>query len=106
MFQEIIELDREALDRDNLDYNKITTYLDKIHDVPEIQKKADGHYVGVTCSTELAQFGNAIYALQCSEWFLKIVKRWELLEDGCEPEDIIEATKRAERRYGTGLFDR
>ena len=59
MFEEIIEFDEKKIKERNLDINKINAYLDEIHDVPEIKKKRDGHYVGVTCSTELARFGNA-----------------------------------------------
>ena len=74
MFEEIIEFDEKKIKERNLDINKINAYLDEIHDVPEIKKKRDGHYVGVTCSTELARFGNAIMVCQETEWFRNIIK--------------------------------
>ena len=89
MFEEIIEFDEKKIKERNLDINKINAYLDEIHDVPEIKKKRDGHYVGVTCSTELARFGNAIMVCQETEWFRNIIKRWEFWEDGELEEDII-----------------
>lgn len=105
MFEEIIEFDVEALEKENLDLDKIHEYLDKIHDVPQINKKSEGHYVGVTGSTELACFGNAIWVLQCSEWFRKTVKRWELYEDGEWEEDLIETTEKVEKREGRKLYE-
>ena len=60
MFEEIIEFDQEKIEANNYDIDKINAYLDELHDVKEIRKKAEGHYVGTTCSTELARFGAAI----------------------------------------------
>ena len=105
MFEEIIEFDEKKIAELNLDINKINSYLDKIHDVPEIRKKSNGHYEGITSPTELAQFGNAVWACQCSEWFRKIVKRWELWEDGEFEEDIIKTTNRIEEREGRKLYE-
>ena len=45
MFEEIIEFDEKKIKERNLDINKINAYLDEIHDVPEIEKRKDGHYV-------------------------------------------------------------
>ena len=55
MFEEIIEFDQEKIEANNYDIDKINAYLDELHDVKEIRKKAEGHYVGTTCSTELAR---------------------------------------------------
>ena len=60
MFEEIIEFDRDKIEANNYDIDKINAYLDELHDVKEIRKKAEGHYVGTTCATELARFGAAI----------------------------------------------
>lgn len=98
MFEEIIEFDEKKIKERNLDINKINAYLDEIHDVPEIKKKRDGHYVGVTCSTELARFGNAIMVCQETEWFRNIIKRWEFWEDGELEEDIIKTTEKIEKK--------
>lgn len=105
MFEEIIEFDEEMIKALNLDINKIYAYLDEIHDVPEINKKSDGHYVGVTCSTELAHFGNAIMACQESKWFRDIIKRWELWENGELEEDIIKTTEEIEKEEGKKLYE-
>ena len=64
MFEEIIEFDQEKIEANNYDIDKINAYLDELHDVKEIRKKAEGHYVGTTCLTELARFGAAIMAFQ------------------------------------------
>ena len=82
MFEEIIEFDRDKIEANNYDIDKINAYLDELHDVKEIRKKAEGHYVGMTCSTELARFGAAIMACQESKWFRKIIKKWEFWEYG------------------------
>ncbi|MFR1257276.1 MAG: hypothetical protein ACLSCY_02645 [Clostridium sp.] len=74
MFEEIIEFDEKKIKERNLDINKINAYLDEIHDVPEIKKKRDGHYVGVTCSTELARFGNAIWCARKQNGFVILLK--------------------------------
>lgn len=100
MFEEIIEFDEKKIKERNLDINKINAYLDEIHDVPEIEKRKDGHYVGMTCSTELAQFGNAIMVCQETEWFRKIIKRWEFWENGELEEDIIKTTEEIEQEEG------
>ena len=85
--------------------DRINAYLDEIHDVPEIKKKRDGHYVGVTCSTELARFGNAIMVCQETEWFRNIIKRWEFWEDGELEEDIIKTTEKIEKKEGKKLYE-
>ena len=105
MFEEIIEFDEKKIKERNLDINKINAYLDEIHDVPEIKKKRDGHYVGVTCSTELARFGNAIMVCQETEWFRNIIKRWEFWEDGDLEEDIIKTTEKIEKKEGKKLYE-
>ena len=46
MFEEIIEFDRDKIEANNYDIDKINAYLDELHDVKEIRKKAEGHYVG------------------------------------------------------------
>ena len=48
MFEEIIEFDRDKIEANNYDIDKINAYLDELHDVKEIRKKAEGHYVGTT----------------------------------------------------------
>ena len=60
MFEEIIEFDRDKIEANNYDIDKINAYLDELHDVKEIRKKAEGHYVGTTCATELARFNDLI----------------------------------------------
>ena len=93
MFEEIIEFDEKKIKERNLDINKINAYLDEIHDV------------GVTCSTELARFGNAIMVCQETEWFRKIIKRWEFWEDGELEEDIIKTTEKIEKKEGKKLYE-
>ena len=44
MFEEIIEFDQEKIEANNYDIDKINAYLDELHDVKEIRKKAEGHY--------------------------------------------------------------
>ena len=105
MFEEIIEFDEKKIKERNLDINKINAYLDEIHDVPEIEKRKDGHYVGMTCSTELAQFGNATMVCQETEWFRKIIKRWEFWENGELEEDIIKTTEEIEQEEGKKLYE-
>ena len=80
MFEEIIEFDEKKIKERNLDINKINAYLDEIHDVPEIKKKRDGHYVGV-------------------------IKRWEFWEDGELEEDIIKTTEEIEQEEGKKLYE-
>lgn len=104
MFEEIIELDEGAIEKRNFDRDKINAYLDEIHDVPEIYKQADGHYVGVTCSTELANFGNAVWALAGSKWFRDIVSRWEFWENGELEENILETIEEHEKREGLKFY--
>lgn len=107
MFEEIIKFDMRKVENKNLDIDKINDYLDEIHlSAPDITKKADGHYVGITTSTELAHFGNAIWALQCSKWFRDTVVKWELWEDGKLEENLIETTERIEEREGFKLYDK
>ena len=96
MFEEIIEFDQEKIEANNYDIDKINAYLDELHDVKEIRKKAEGHYVGTTCSTELARFGAAIMACQESKWFRKIIKKWEFWENGKLEEDILKTTEEEE----------
>lgn len=98
MFEEIIEFDQEKIEANNYDIDKINAYLDELHDVKEIRKKAEGHYVGTTCSTELARFGAAIMACQESKWFRKIIKKWEFWENGKLEEDILKTTEEEEKR--------
>ena len=52
IFEEIIEFDQEKIEANNYDIDKINAYLDELHDVKENRKKAEGHYVGTTSSTE------------------------------------------------------
>ena len=42
MFEEIIEFDQEKIEANNYDIDKINAYLDELHDVKEIRKKASG----------------------------------------------------------------
>ena len=74
-------------------------------DVTKIKMKRDGHYVGVTCATELARFGNAIMVCQETEWFRNIIKRWEFWEDGELEEDIIKTTEKIEKKEGKKLYE-
>ena len=105
MFEEIIEFDQEKIEANNYDIDKINAYLDELHDVKEIRKKAEGHYVGTTCSTELARFGAAIMACQESKWFRKIIKKWELWENGQLEEDIIKTTEEEEQKRGRKFYE-
>lgn len=105
MFEEIIEFDEQKIKENNFDINKINDYLDELHNVPEITKKANGHYVGITSSTELAHFGNAIMVCQESEWFRKIIKKWEFWENGELEEDIIKTTEEIEKEEGKKLYE-
>ena len=41
MFEEIIEFDQEKIEANNYDIDKINAYLDELHDVKEIRKKAE-----------------------------------------------------------------
>lgn len=107
MFEEIIKFDMKKVEEQHLDIDKINAYLDEIHlSAPDITKKENGHYVGITTSTELAHFGNAIWALQCSQWFRDIVVKWELWENDELEEDLIETTERIEEREGFKLYDK
>ena len=94
MFEEIIEFDQEKIEANNYDIDKINAYLDELHDVKEIRKKAEGHYVGTTCSTELARFGAAIMACQESKW-----------ENGKLEEDILKTTEEKEKKRGRKLYE-
>ena len=105
MFEEIIEFDQEKIEANNYDIDKINAYLDELHDVKEIRKKAEGHYVGTTCSTELARFGAAIMACQESKWFRKIIKKWEFWENGKLEEDILKTTEEEEKKRGRKLYE-
>ena len=105
MFEEIIEFDQEKIEANNYDIDKINAYLDELHDVKEIRKKAEGHYVGTTCSTELARFGAAIMACQESKWFRKIIKKWEFWENGKLEEDILKTTEEDEKKRGRKLYE-
>ena len=68
-------------------------------------KKAEGHYVGTTCATELARFGAAIMTCQESKWFRKIIKKWELWENGQLEEDIIKTTEEEEQKRGRKFYE-
>lgn len=105
MFEELIEFDQEKIEANNYDIDKINAYLDELHDVKEIRKKAEGHYVGTTCSTELARFGAAIMACQESKWFRKIIKKWEFWENGKLEEDILKTTEEEEKKRGRKLYE-
>ena len=114
MFEEIIEFDQEKIEANNYDIDstyykgtpeEINAYLDELHDVKEIRKKAEGHYVGTTCSTELARFGAAIMACQESKWFRKIIKKWEFWENGKLEEDILKTTEEEEKKRGRKLYE-
>ena len=105
MFEEIIEFDQEKIEANNYDIDKINAYLDELHDVKEIRKKAEGHYVETTCSTELARFGAAIMACQESKWFRKIIKKWEFWENGKLEEDILKTTEEEEKKRGRKLYE-
>lgn len=105
MFEEIIEFDRDKIEANNYDIDKINAYLDELHDVKEIRKKAEGHYVGTTCATEFARFGAAIMTCQESKWFRKIIKKWELWENGQLEEDIIKTTEEEEQKRGRKLYE-
>lgn len=105
MFEEIIEFDQEKIEANNYDIDKINAYLDELHDVKEIRKKAEGHYVGTTCSTELARFGAAIMACQESKWFRKIIKKWEFWENGKLEEDVLKTTEEEEKKRGRKLYE-
>ena len=74
MFEEIIEFDQEKIEANNYDIDKINAYLDELHDVKEIRKKAEGHYVGTTCSTELARFGQLLWLVRKVNGFGKLLK--------------------------------
>ena len=105
MFEEIIEFDQEKIEANNYDIDKINAYLDELHDVKEIRKKAEGHYVGTTCSTELARFGATIISCQESKWFRKIIKKWEFWENGKLEEDILKTTEEEEKKRGRKLYE-
>ena len=94
MFEEIIEFDRDKIEANNYDIDKINAYLDELHDVKEIRKKAEGHYVGA-----------AIMTCQESKWFRKIIKKWELLENGQLEEDIIKTTEEEEQKRGRKFYE-
>ena len=93
MFEEIIEFDQEKIEANNYDIDKINAYLDELH------------YVGTTCSTELARFGAAIMACQESKWFRKIIKKWEFWENGKLEEDILKTTEEEEKKRGRKLYE-
>ena len=99
MFEEIIEFDQEKIEANNYYFDKINAYLDELHDVKEIRKKAEGH------STELARFGAAIMACQESKWFRKIIKKWEFWENGKLEEDILKTTEEEEKKRGRKLYE-
>ena len=83
MFEEITEFDEKKIKERNLDINKINAYLDEIHDVPEIEKRKDGHYVGMTCSDRIGAVWKCNYGMPGNKesFRCKIIKRWEFWEN-------------------------
>lgn len=72
MFKVTIKLDREKVEEQNLDYDKVMALVDQVYDRPEIIKTGEGRYTGITSSKELASFGVAMLTLERTDWR----KRW------------------------------
>ena len=98
MFETIIEYDKEKARKGKYSIDQINEYLDSLYlDNPDIIKKSEGHYVGITDSdTEFAHIGRPIITLSKQKWFREIVTRWELWENGEIEENIIETLEKRE----------
>lgn len=88
MFKVTIKLDREKIDEQNLDYDKVMALVDHVYDRPEIIKTGEGRYTGITSPKELASFGVAMLTLERTAWFFDLVSEWYMDDDEGGREDI------------------
>ncbi len=88
MFKVTIKLDRDKVEEQNLDYDKVMKLVDQVYDRPEIIKTGEGRYTGITSSQELASFGVAMLTLERTDWFFDLISEWYMDDDKGGREDI------------------
>lgn len=95
MFKVTIKLDREKVEEQNLDYDKVMALVDRVYDRPEIIKTGEGCYTGITSSNELASFGVAMLTLERTDWFFELVSEWYMYNEKKGKREDIKAGKLA-----------